>query len=155
MSSQVPMALVSAPCVPQNFTYLRDFQSRFLDNSASRIVSNNPVISGPRNYPNTPNQQWEFLPVSSTTYYIVNGNIPFLSSPKLSAQLEGSQAVMQMQTPVTFTVECVTNDTAIIRDAVFNLALTTWTKANGSNYNPVTYESYTGRPEQKWTFVAV
>ncbi|KAJ7277301.1 hypothetical protein C8J57DRAFT_1504129 [Mycena rebaudengoi] len=141
-------------CVPQAFTHIVDFQGNVLDNAFSNAFNNNPIMgaSGAA-VPAAANQLWQFKSVTTTppsnAFTIVNGaaGAPFLSFAAVPGNPRFCQTTVATQ-PRTFTVECVTNTSAIIR--AFDMALTTWVTLKGVDFTPVTYEIPNGRIEQIW-----
>ncbi|KAJ6558652.1 hypothetical protein B0H10DRAFT_2042361 [Mycena sp. CBHHK59/15] len=55
----------------------------------------------------------------------------------------------------TFTIECINSTTGYMIEvnSGSGFALTAWAAETGSTITPVTYEAFTGRTEQLWTFV--
>ncbi|KAJ7061690.1 hypothetical protein C8F01DRAFT_1286659 [Mycena amicta] len=140
--------------------FITNFQGNVLD----RAGSVNPVISYPMNSPATLNQQWDPIPVSQDpnfqvifiqpatsardTVYLTYGGAPTNASA-LFTQATASQFSSNFQ------LECTSATSAALILANQGLALTAWPAESGSIIAPVTYETYTGRPEQIWTFQRV
>ncbi|KAJ7659080.1 hypothetical protein DFH06DRAFT_1195011 [Mycena polygramma] len=147
--------MAAIQCIPEGFTHITDFQGDVLDSIGNgNSIANNFVVTGfPRNVPTTANQQWLFTPVSSATnntFLIINANSP---DPFLSSVATGMVRLTQAATvasPVNFTVECLTVNTAHIRDTLFQSVLTAWPAQEGLQPHPVTWEDFTGGPQQIW-----
>ncbi|KAJ6565021.1 hypothetical protein DFH09DRAFT_475258 [Mycena vulgaris] len=156
-------------CVPLQFVFLVDFQGHVLDNSRANTFppsANNVIIGQTLNSPLTANQQWLFEPVGGTgTFAIANGaldaNTAFVSYPAASARPQlpfFAQAATQIarSEALIFKVECNSTvpNAGVIRETVSGNVLTAWhaDPAGGSTTTPVTYETFTGRPEQTWSF---
>ncbi|KAJ6521629.1 hypothetical protein DFH09DRAFT_1424706 [Mycena vulgaris] len=150
-------------CPPKGLTYLVDFQKNVLDNSGSRMVANNPVISYITNSPPSSNQMWQFnFNVTTGLYTIGNGvgggNTTFLSYPAATTPgmltTSDQAAVQPGSQALSFIVACTADSkSAVLLDAVFENALTSWALQPASPATPVTYEAFTNRPEQFWTFL--
>ncbi|KAJ7917009.1 hypothetical protein B0H13DRAFT_1870697 [Mycena leptocephala] len=130
-----------ALCIPQGFTHVTDFQGHVLDSIGNgNSIANNRVVTGfPMNVPTTANQQWLFTPIPSpmnNTFIIINGNSPdpFLSS--IATGMFWLCQVATVATPVNFTVECLTTNTARIQDALFQSVLTGWPAQQGLQPHP-------------------
>ncbi|KAJ7804842.1 hypothetical protein B0H14DRAFT_3883265 [Mycena olivaceomarginata] len=147
-----------ALCVPNGFTHVTDFQGHVLDSIGNgNSIANNRIVTGfPRNVPTSANQQWLFTPIPSPTndtFIVINGNSP---DPFLSSVANGMVRLSQVATvatPVNITVECLTTSTARIRDALFQSVLIGWPAQQGLSPHPVTWEDFTGGPQQTWSFV--
>ncbi|KAJ7676647.1 hypothetical protein DFH06DRAFT_1121959 [Mycena polygramma] len=152
-------------CIPKGLVNIVDFQGNVLDNSFANALppsANNPVIVGNPNPVASLNQQWLFNPVGAGEFTIANGvsggvaQLSFCGATDQTQLKRFSQVVTQL-TPaqsVVFTVECE-GTSAVMRDAVFGLALTSWATVNNSafpGFAPLTYDISVGIPEQTWTF---
>ncbi|KAJ7094277.1 hypothetical protein C8R44DRAFT_860412 [Mycena epipterygia] len=157
-------------CVPQlALLFLANFQGHVLDNANANTFApsaNNPIITTGLNPAISLNQQWQFIPqAGNTTFIIANGvnggNAAFLSYP--GAGTPGplrpgfSQAVTQLtqSQALVFEVECssTVSNAGVIRETLGGNVLTAWSTGDGSSITPVTYEGFSGRPEQTWTFI--
>ncbi|KAJ7162128.1 hypothetical protein C8R46DRAFT_1222269 [Mycena filopes] len=147
--------MAAIQCLPIGFTHITDFQGDVLDSIGNgNSVANNRVVTGfPRAVPTVANQQWLFTSVSSPandTFIVISANSP---DPFLSSVATGMIRLTQAATvanPVNITVECLTVSTAIIRDAIFQSVLTAWPAQEGLQNHPVTWEDFTGGPQQIW-----
>ncbi|KAJ7247741.1 hypothetical protein C8J57DRAFT_1522739 [Mycena rebaudengoi] len=149
-----------ALCVPKTPTHVTDFQGHVLDSIGNgNGIANNRVVTGfPRNVPNSANQLWLFSHVPSpgnntVTITVGNSAIPFLSSVA-TGMVRLTQAAT-VTTPVNFTVECLGTNTARIRNCAVPIGADKLALTAGPSEQPgkVTWEDFTGGPQQTWSFL--
>ncbi|KAJ7510719.1 hypothetical protein B0H11DRAFT_2402151 [Mycena galericulata] len=152
--------MVAPICFIQSLLMIVDYKGHVLDLANSA----NPVIGQVPNPTVTPNQLWDPIPVNANqTNFIfetpattTNPGGLFLSYAGAST---GGTLLFMQATGETFSTEfeldCVNATSGHLLEVNSGLALTAWPAEEGSTITPVTYETFTGREEQVWTFDAV
>ncbi|KAK7036200.1 hypothetical protein R3P38DRAFT_3485049 [Favolaschia claudopus] len=132
-------------CILTGVFFLLSFQGHVLDVANSV----NPIITQTRNPTNTPNQQWTLSNTGKGGFVLVsalsgaNGaEVVTWNTNSNNGDATFLQPVIGPNTSGQFSPHWVLTGT--------NLALTAWAAESGSTIAPVTFETFTNRPEQIW-----
>ncbi|KAJ7776002.1 hypothetical protein DFH07DRAFT_73688 [Mycena maculata] len=148
--------MVAPICFIQTILMIMDYKGHVLDLANSV----NPVIGQTPNPTVTNNQLWDPIPINAdqTNFIfetpVTNNPNNFLSYP--GASTNGTLLFMQATGETfstTFELDCVNSTSGHLLEVNSGLALTAWPEEEGSTITPVTYETFTAREEQVWTFL--
>ncbi|KAJ6459076.1 hypothetical protein C8R45DRAFT_1221531 [Mycena sanguinolenta] len=120
-------------CVSASFR-LHDFQGHVLNLAASI----NPVITFPPASPAGINEMWSLKGTALSSAATGQSEAFIVTSPSSSA--------------LALEVTCLTTTVGFVGVIDTDFVLTSWLAQTGEEESPVTFEFFTGREEQLWTF---
>ncbi|KAF7353168.1 hypothetical protein MSAN_01504400 [Mycena sanguinolenta] len=152
-------------CIPPNaFSFdspfrLVDFQGHVL-NLANGV---NPVISQTKSTNGSMEEQWVLQQsgLGGPGGELLVSALPGFPTVAYDFNLSPNPGPLSMQaisgdgTTTFFQINCLDSTRANFIDVVSSLALTAWAAESGSTISPVTFETFTNRSQQVWSFEAL
>ncbi|KAF8207698.1 hypothetical protein K438DRAFT_1961971 [Mycena galopus ATCC 62051] len=152
--------MVAPLCFVQAVVFITSFQGNVLHLANDINPTLPPIVTMPRAVPTIPNQLWDFIPINFPTdsQFIVESSQQ-TQPPGIFLGVETPATPLYVQasgqrSSLTFELmDCVNSTAGAIIEPTSGLALTAWPTETVRPSSPVTYETYTGAPNQIWTFV--